>query len=273
MARTVTKYYFARPATVHGSLLLQVQKLDDDSCQVDILYDIERRFHPSFQWFKDTLRPSSPSQTVDHHLHHFVDMVIVDRNSDHPVSIISEAQKIKFSNHRHLFSASKELEVIRESPTEFSIPELGKWIKQRSPASNKDPDPLHPTKRSATAADLYFSTSGESKHHNLYINSYNTNNNPFFPLTSGQKTANNNQIWNFKTNDTNQEVASLTGFELSVYEDNEALTTQIIATTVCLLMNIINENDNNYTKAEKSEDKSKKISLPKPAFLMKLLHA
>ena len=228
-------------------------------------------------------------------IHHFNDSKIPSGHHHHPRPLITicttlliwllwiviatiqyqsyEAQKIKFSNHRHLFSASKELEVIRESPTEFSIPELGKWIKQRSPASNKDSDPLHPTKKSATAADLYFSTSGESKHHNLYINSYNTNNNPFFPLTSGQKTANNNQTWNFKTNDTNQEVASLTGFELSVYEDNEALTTQIIATTVCLLMNIINENDNNYTKAEKSEDKSKKISLPKPAFLMKLLHA
>jgi hypothetical protein len=247
--------------------------LDSDNCEVDILYDIERRFHPSFQRFIDTLKPSS--QTVDHHLHHFVDMVVVDRNNEHPVSIITQAQKIKFSSHNHSSLTPKELEVIRESPTEFSVPGLGKWIRQSSATlDNKDSDSSKSTKRSETAADLYFSASGKSKHHNLYINSYNTNNNPFFPLTSGHKNAEDDQTWKFTTADTNQEMASLTGFELSVYEDNEAFTTKIIATTVCLLMNIASKNDNDYTKAEKSEEKkSKKISFLKPASLMKLHHA
>lgn len=267
----ITKYYFARPATVHGSLLLQVQKLDSENHGngIDILYDIERKFHTSLQRVLNTLKPSSSVLAAKHHLHHFTDLVIVDHNNEHQVSLIKEARSVKFSNHSRSLSSPKELEITKESSTEFIIPSFGKWIKKTSAISiDNDSDRFEPLSKSETAADLYFCNRNESRHHSLYADPYNTNNNPF--ISSSPRKTEENERWDFMNTDSNRVTASLSGFELSVYDNNEAFTISIISTTVCLLMNIINNDSEQGEQCKEEKSKNKKFT--KHASFLKLLH-
>lgn len=271
MSHITTKYYFARPATVHGSLLLQVQKLDseDNNHRVEILYDVKRKFHPSLQRMLDTLKPSSSVLAAKHHLHNFTDLVIVDHNNEHQVSLIKGARNVKFSSHSRSLSSPKELEIIKESSTEFIIPSFGKWTKKTSAISiDNNTDRFEPLSKSETAADLYFCNRNESRHHSLYANPYNTNNNPFF--SSCQRKTEENEGWDFIDTDSNRVTASLSGFELSVYDNNEAFTISIISTTVCLLMNIINNDSKQVEQC--NEEKSKNKIFTKHTSFLKLLH-